>query len=113
MKVSFEGIGEQVISFKKGNGTEKGLFVKMGANATASACSAGDDFMGLCIHADGAFCEVMTHGYMECAYSGSAPAVGYSVLVADAGGKVKTAASGRSYLVINVDTTAKTVGFMM
>ena len=28
MKVSFEGVGEQVLSFEKASGTEKNVFVK-------------------------------------------------------------------------------------
>lgn len=48
-------------------------------------------------------------------YSGTAPAVGYATLAADAAaGKVKTVTSGGAqYLVIKVDTAAGTVGFIM
>ena len=40
MKVSFEGVGEQVLSFEKASGTEKGVFVKVSANNTVAACAA-------------------------------------------------------------------------
>ncbi len=36
MKVSFEGVGEQVLSFAKANGTEKNMLVKVSANNTKS-----------------------------------------------------------------------------
>ena len=49
MKVSFEGIGEQVLSFSKASDVTKGAIVKMSANSTVKACSAGDRFMGVCI----------------------------------------------------------------
>lgn len=112
MKVSFEGIGEQVVSFAA-SGTVKGNFVKMSANGTVAACSAGDGFVGYCIEADGGFADVQTAGFITCPYTGTAPTVGYSILVADTAGKVKGAQSGREYLVLTVDTTAKTVGFIM
>ena len=46
MKVSFEGVGEQVLSFEKAGGTEKNVFVKLSANNPVAACAAGDDFAG-------------------------------------------------------------------
>ena len=49
MKVSFEGVGEQVLSFNKASGVTKGALVKMNANSTVKACDAGDRFMGVCI----------------------------------------------------------------
>lgn len=47
MKVSFEGVGEQVLSFNKASGVTKGALVKMSANSTVKACDAGDRFMGV------------------------------------------------------------------
>ncbi len=101
MKVSFEGVGEQVLSFNKASGVTKGALVKMSANSTVKACDA--------------FAEVKTAGYVELGYSGTAPTVGYATLAADAAaGKVKTVTSGGAqYLVIKVDTAAGTVGFIM
>ena len=70
MKVSFEGVGEQVLSFNKASGVTKGALVKMSANSTVAADAAA--------------------------------------------GKVKTVTTGGAqYLVIKVDATAGTVGFIM
>ncbi len=114
MKVSFEGAGEQVLSFNKADDVEKGCLVKMSANSTVKACSADERFMGVCISAGDAFAEIKTAGYVELGYTGTAPAVGYAALAASANGKVKTVTDGgREYLVIKVDTAAATVGFMM
>ena len=84
MKVSFEGVGEQVLSFNKASGVTKGALVKMSANSTVKACDAGDRFMGICIASGDAFAEVKTAGYVELGYSGTAPTVGYATLAADA-----------------------------
>lgn len=113
MKVSFEGVGEQVLSFMKASGVEKGSLVKLSANATVAKCAAGDNFAGVCIKADDSFADVKTAGYVELGYTGTAPAVGYAKLTADGDGNVKTADTGREYLVINVDSAAAVVGFIM
>ena len=113
MKVSFEGAGEQVLSFMKASGVEKGSLVKLSANATVAKCAAGDNFAGVCIKADDSFADVKTAGYVELGYTGSAPAVGYAKLTAAGADKVKTADTGREYLVIKVDSAAAVVGFIM
>ena len=96
MKVSFEGVGEQV---REHHFEEHPI----------------DRFMGICIASGDAFAEVKTAGYVELGYSGTAPTVGYATLAADAAaGKVKAVTSGGAqYLVIKVDTAAGTVGFIM
>lgn len=114
MKVSFEGIGEQVLSFSKASDVTKGAVVKMSANSTVKACSADDRFMGVCIAAGDSFAEVKTAGYTELGYTDDAPAVGYVKLAASTAGKVKAVTTGGAeYLVIKVDTAAGTVGFIM
>ncbi len=113
MKVSFEGVGEQVLSFMKASGVESGSVVKLGSNATVAVCAAGDKFAGVCIKADDSFADVKCAGYVELSYTGTAPALGYTKLAAAGSGKVKAADTGREYLVINVDSSAATVGFIM
>ena len=113
MKVSFEGVGEQVLSFMKASGVEKGSLVKLSANATVAKCAAGDNFAGVCIKADDSFADVKTAGYVELGYTGTAPAVGFAKLTAAGDGKVKTADTGREYLIIKVDSAAAVVGFIM
>lgn len=113
MKVSFEGIGEQVLSFNKASDVEKGSLVKMSANDTVTKCAAGNNFAGVCIHADNDFADVKTSGYVELGYTDTAPTVGFAKLTASDDKKVKTATTGREYLVIKVDTTAAVVGFIM
>lgn len=113
MKVSFEGAGEMQLSFFN-DGAKAGQFVKMKDNGTVTACEAGDEFIGVCLHADSKHADVRVKGYVECAFSGTtAPTVGFCALSADADGKVKPDSSGAKYLVLNVDGTGKTVGFMM
>ena len=117
MNVSFEGVNEQVLSFKSAsstNGTLVGKPVKMSANFTVAGCSANDVFAGICIHDADGFADVQTCGYVECAYTGdTAPAVGYGLLACASASAVAAAEAGREVLVLKVDTTNKIVGFIM
>lgn len=112
MKVSFDGAGELLLSFVN-NGAKAGSFVKISADKTVSACSAGERFAGLCLHADKEHADVRVKGYVECAYTGTAPTLGFAKLSADAEGKVKADENGTEYLVLSVNSGSKTVGFIM
>lgn len=47
-------------------------------------------------------------------YTGTdAPAVGYAALASDGAYGVKASTKGNTYLVLSVNTTAKTVSFML
>ena len=48
-----------------------------------------------------------------CAYTGTAPEVGFVKLVSAGGGSVKKDNGGREYLVLKVDTAASTLSFIM
>ena len=117
MKVSFEGVNEQVLSFKSASTTDGALVgkpVKMSANLTVAGCSANDVFVGFGIHDEDGFAEVMTHGFVKCAYTGdTAPAVGYGILACASASAVKPASAGNRVLILSVDTTNKIVGFIM
>lgn len=121
MTVSFEGIGERVLTFYNTSTADSaaaaGAPVKMSGNGEVAKCAAGERFMGVCLTAEQGFACVRTGGYVRTGYTGTAPSAGYAVLVADGSGGVKTdsasPAVGGEHLVIDVDTTAKTVGFML
>lgn len=115
MKVSFEGFDEKVLSFISDStaAPKTGEVVKISANGTVSACDEEDDFIGAVIAADDDFAVVQVGGYIKLPYSGTAPTVGYGILVADDDGGVASNDEGKSYLIIDVDTTAGTVGFIL
>lgn len=116
MKVSFEGIGESVVTFYNSAtaGAAAGEPVKMTDNGEVGACGSGDKFIGLALTAEGEYCAVQTKGYAQTVYSGTAPAVGYAKLSGNGSGGVKSdAANGREILVIDVDTVNKLVGIVL
>lgn len=115
MKVSFEGIGESVVTFynNKVAAAAGGVPVKMSGNGEVSACSDGDKFFGAALACDADFAAVQTDGYFELGYTGTAPAVGFVKFVSNGAGGVKTAETGREFLVVDVDTVSKTIGLIL
>jgi len=114
MKVSFEGIGEQVVTFKADSGTAAGIPVKIAADNTVCACSDGDAFVGVTgnVESDG-FAAVSIHGFKVLSYTGTAPAYGWTRLAANGSGGVKTAETGMFCLVTAVDSASGKVSFFM
>ena len=118
MNFSYEGIGQWAATFAC-DGLAEGEMVKISANGTVSGCAAGDDFCGMVLSAgrDEAACTVALGGMITAGYTvpgqGAAPAVGWTALSADGSGGVQADAGGRSFLVVDVDTAAETVTFVL
>ena len=114
MNLSYEGIGQWAATFAC-TGVSEGDVVKVGANDTVAACSAGEAFCGIAssVSHGGDACSVTLGGMVTADYTGTAPSLGYGGLTADGEGGVKADASGRSYLTVDVDTGAKTVTFVL
>ena len=78
--------------------------------------TAGADakFCGVSVNVNGGYAGVQLCGAVTLPYTGTeAPAVGYAALAADGAGGVKVSTKGNNYLVLNVNTAAKTVSFML
>ena len=106
MSISYEGIGEWCATFVCGAVSE-GDIVKVSANGTVGKCAANDGFCG--VAHDGKAGTVQLGGLASVKYSGTAPAVGYTELMADGSGGVSKPGenqSGSSYLVLSVDSAA-------
>ena len=114
MNISYEGIGQCAATFEN-DGVAVGQMAKISGDAKAAPCANGDAFAGmvLSVSRDEAACSMALNGIVTVAYSGTAPAVGWQGLSADGNGGVKTAASGKQYLVIQRNETAKTVTFVL
>jgi hypothetical protein len=116
MKVSFEGIGETVVTFYN-NGAAAGDAVKLSANGKVAEAASGERFMGVCTSAEADFAAVQISGVVTMPYTGTAPSVGYGYLLSDGTGGVKvdsaSTKTGGEYLILDVDTTAKTAAFIL
>ena len=115
MKVSFEGIDENIVTFynSRDKGATAGAPVKMSAACEAAKCADGERFFGVTVAGDAEFAAVQTKGYVEMSFTGAAPNVGFGKLAANGAGGVKTADAGGEFLIIDVDTTNGVVGFML
>ena len=121
MTVSFEGIGENVVTFYNAaaaaSKAAQGDPVRLSAAATVAKCADGERFCGVAVSADEDFAGVQTSGFVTVPYTGAAPSVGYAYLLANGTGGVKADSAatktGGEFLVVAVDTAAATVSFVM
>lgn len=112
MSVSFNGIGEMYATFLSEN-TEAGVPVAVSGNKTVAKAASGAVFCGVAVSVKDAMNAVQIAGYVKLPYTGTAPAAGYAKLTANGSGGVTANSSGREYLIIEVDSTEKTIGFFI
>ena len=114
MAVSFEAIGERMVTFTAGSGVMPGKACKITANGTVGPCEEGDSFCGIVSQVRGGAAGVIMAGYVEAAYAGdTAPGLGYVTLAADENGEIVPASAGRAYLVVHVDSANKKIGLFL
>lgn len=113
MSVSTKGFCENVLTLKAASGLKAGVPVAVSANAV-SAAGADAKFCGVSVNVNGGYAGVQLSGVVTMPYTGTdAPAVGYAALASDGADGVKASTKGNTYLVLSVNTTAKTVSFML
>lgn len=113
MKISLDGFNNKSATLVAAAGTEKGDIVSLSNNLTVSTASQGAAFCGVCEDVRDGYATVLLEGYTRVSYSSTAPSLGFAVLAADGSGGVKTAQSGRTCLVVEVDTVSNTIGIIM
>ena len=87
---------------------------KMHANDTVSACSAGNDFIGVVVGKRYGLACVQVAGFVTLHYTGTtASTVGECALSGDGKGGVAVTENAKKYRVLRVDTAAKTVGLYL
>ena len=107
-KISFDGIGQELVTFEAASGVTAGHVVKLTDNGKVAKCDAGDAFCGAALNVRGGYAGVQLRGFVTLNCAGD-ETVGYVSLVADGSGGVKKASRGGvSTLVVSVDSTAKT-----
>lgn len=115
MNIAFDGMKENMVTFEADTGLTTHTLCKMTGNGKVGNCLENDRFCGRVISQRTGFASVQIDGYIKAAYTGeTAPAPGYQKLNADGNGGVKVNAEAtKDYLVLDVDTTNKIVGFML
>ncbi len=113
MNISFNAVGHDYLTFACPDTATEGYPCKIASNETVSDADSGDNFFGIISAMRDGSARVLFRGYHEIVYTGTAPTVGYGILVADGTGGVKTGTTGKSYWIVNVDSTNKIVGFFL
>ena len=124
MKVSFDGVGQVCATFfvndPAGENAAKlaeGQVAKLAGNGMVGPCGAGDSFCGAVLCRKDDACTVQVCGFVTVAYSGTAPAVGWTALCADGTGGVKAGGEkdtgARQIPVVDVNESAKTVTILL
>lgn len=111
--ISLKGFMEQTVTLLADESVENGALVSMIENNKVTKAADGDSFIGVAASCSGSAAAVTVKGYMEATYSGTAPALGFAKLVADANGGVKSSSEGRDVIVITVDAENSKIGFIM
>ena len=107
MAISFEAIGQKMVTFAAGTGLAEGKVCKISANGTVGPCSE-EGFCGVVSQIRGGAAGV------ELSYAGStAPSLGYAILTTDKAGEVVPGTSGRTCLIVSVDSTNKKIGLFL
>ena len=112
MNCSYEEIGHLSVTFPE-SGCTSGKVCKLNDSGMAVPCSDGDMFCGVVETVAGGYAGVQIHGFVEVAYTSTAPEIGYANLVADGNGGVKVSNTGDRYLVAAVDTVNSKVTMEM
>lgn len=114
MKVSFEGFGENAVTFYNNQTAPAaaGKAVCMTANAEVGLCTEGRP-AGIAISADDNYAVVQVKGFVLAQYTGETPAIGWCTLGGAEDGTVAVDSDGEAYLVVEVDEAAGTVGFIL
>ena len=112
MSISFKGLGENVITFKTTNAVA-GEPVTISANERVTKSTSGETFCGVAVSVSEDYAAVQISGFVELPYSGTAPTVGYNTFVANGNGGVRTNTTGRTLLVVNVNSSTSKVVAML
>lgn len=112
MKVCFNGIGQQVVTFMD-DGCVKGQVCKVSDGCTVAPCNSGDAFAGVVLYTDGKWADVQLKGYVTLPFTGTAPTPGWCDMGGDGSGGVAVTSGGRSCLVVEVDSSEGTVGMFI
>lgn len=113
MAISFHSLAQDCVTFRSTAAVTENTVCKVSANGTVNTCSAGEAFCGVAADSKNEQAAVIVRGFVTLPYTGSNPTLGYCTLCANGSGGVKTAEGAREYLVVQVDTAAKTVSFLL
>ena len=113
MSISFQELAQDCVSFQTLSNMQPNQLCCMHSNNIVKSCSDNSPIHGQVVAVRSGVASVVVRGFITAGYSGTAPTVGFCPLVAYNNKSVKVSDGAKEYLVVNVDTTNKTVCFML
>ncbi len=113
MKVSFNGCGNQVVTFLADGKIKEGSLVKVTDNGTVSQSQMGDEFIGVAVAVDGEFASVCIGGFVNVKCTDTDIMAGYVSLAADNNGGISVNENGVNKFVVDVDEAGKTATILL
>lgn len=112
MDISIQGYDTKFVTLRADESCKKGCACTIAANGTAGLCTSGA-FVGFIAGVAGDYALVQTSGAVSVPYSGTAPALGYTVVQADANGGIAALgegeSAGRAVTVVSAQNGAVTI----
>lgn len=112
MDISIQGYDTKFVTLRAGEGCKKGMAATIAANGTAAPCTSGA-FIGFIAGVVGDYALVQTCGAVTASYSGTAPALGYTMVQADAAGGIAALgegeSAGRALTVVSAENGTATI----
>lgn len=109
----FYGFEAKELTFYKDKNVAAGKAVGAGSLKRAVVPAADEKFCGVCSAVKGSYVSVILKGHAVVKYSGTSPVIGYNNLAADGNGYVKVSDNGREILVLDIDTTNRTIEILL
>lgn len=113
MAISYQSIGQECVSVNLSGTIPEGVPCTLVSASLVKKSAANDNFCGVLLTKRGSVGSVQVRGFVTVGFSGENMRVGYVNLAADGAGKVQVNENGRSYLVIDMDTTKQTITFLL
>lgn len=113
MAISYQALALERATFYINGAAESGKPCKIASSGTVEPCEKSDEFFGIIESVRGGLACVVYRGFVTVPYTGTVPTVGYGQLCSGEGASVEVASDAQTYLIVNVDTTAQTVTFLL
>lgn len=113
MNISLQGFNTSYATFIADSTAEAGKAVVIKSAYTVGKPTAVAPLMGVITSKRDDNALVQMSGTVALAYTGTAPALGYTALASDTAGNAIANEAGRKVLVVAVDTTSKIVTFII
>ena len=113
MNISYEGIGNYSVTVEKDKNIKSGYVCAIRSDKRAYIADDDENILGIVSAVNGSYANIIISGVVTAAYSDTAPTIGNCCLRGDGNGKVTVNAAGENYRVLSVDTTKKTVTFIL